>query len=165
MKINLLAVASVAFIALAASAQAANIYQLKFTAGADQGFVDFTTASPWTPAGTAVTGASGKIDGSSITGLSNYASADNILYAAAPPVDYNGVSVSTALDTFNFANYFGSFVLTKASVNPNGYPQDLSAINGAIAGVPEPATWAMMLMGLSGFGALLRSSRRNALTA
>ena len=31
--------------------------------------------------------------------------------------------------------------------------------------VPEPATWAMMLLGFGGVGAMIRSRRRRALTA
>lgn len=39
-----------------------------------------------------------------------------------------------------------------------------SADLAAPGGVPEPATWAMMLMGFFGLGAALRTSRRRALT-
>ena len=33
-------------------------------------------------------------------------------------------------------------------------------ILGSIAGVPEPASWALMLVGFGGLGAALRRSRR-----
>ena len=33
------------------------------------------------------------------------------------------------------------------------------------AGVPEPATWAMMLVGLGGLGATMRSRRKQTLAA
>jgi hypothetical protein len=32
-------------------------------------------------------------------------------------------------------------------------------VNGAPAGVPEPATWAMMLLGFGGLGVAMRNSR------
>jgi hypothetical protein len=34
---------------------------------------------------------------------------------------------------------------------------------GSLGGVPEPATWAMMLVGFGGLGAMLRSRRKQAL--
>jgi hypothetical protein len=49
--------------------------------------------------------------------------------------------------------------------NPeNGFAADLSTtINGpAVSGVPEPSSWAVMLLGLFATGALLRASRRRA---
>jgi len=50
----------------------------------------------------------------------------------------------------------------------NGDCSQSFAINGTpsgIGGVPEPATWAMMLVGFFGLGAVLRSSRRKLLGA
>jgi hypothetical protein len=43
----------------------------------------------------------------------------------------------------------------------SNYGWDSTQVAGAItAGVPEPATWAMMLMGVAGAGAALRTQRR-----
>ncbi len=48
-------------------------------------------------------------------------------------------------------------IALEAPINDNG---------GGIPGVPEPATWAMMLVGMFGLGAILRSARRsNAIVA
>jgi len=141
----------------AASAASATTYLLDFTAGTDYGNVTFTTAGPWTAP---VTGVGGEIDGFAVTGLSSYASSDNTLYDSAPHVSYGGLSVATSNDTFNFANVSG-LIVTKASVNPGGGAQNLVPVVGAISAVPEPAAWAMMLVGFTGLGAALRS-RRNA---
>jgi hypothetical protein len=140
----------------AASTASAATYILDFTAGADNGDITFTTAGAWT---SPVTGVSGQIDGFSISGLSSYAGSDNRLYNTAPHVSYGGVSVATSADTYNFANVSG-LIVTKASVNPGGTAQDLVAVNGAITAVPEPSTWAIMLVGFGGLGAAMRSRRR-----
>lgn len=162
MKAQLLVIASAAALVFAGSAQA-NTYQLNFTSGADSGFLDFTTTGPWTSSGVAITGVSGQIDGSAVTGLSGFAGADNLLEDTAPHVDYGGVSVSTALDTFNFTS-FGGFQMLKASVDPTGsISADLVPVTGSIAAVPEPATWAMLIMGVAMIGVAAR--RRNVVAA
>lgn len=59
----------------------------------------------------------------------------------------------------------GSDSLSIGAVNSSGfYYVDGVTVEPAAAGVPEPATWALMLVGLGGIGAVLRR-RKVALTA
>jgi hypothetical protein len=53
-----------------------------------------------------------------------------------------------------------SDIVKVANDGPNG-----GATITFFSGTPEPATWAMMLMGVAGLGAVLRNSRRKALDA
>ena len=151
--------AACAVVLCAASAASASTYLLDFTtAGADSGVITFTTAGAWTAP---VISVAGYVDDAKVTGLSSYAGSDNILYATDPHVSYGGVSVATLKDTYNFADV-GELIVTKASVNPGGGAQDLVPVTGSIVAVPEPATWAMMLVGFGGLGAAMRSRRNGA---
>jgi hypothetical protein len=150
--------AACAVVLCAASAANASTYLLDFTAGSDSGVVAFSTAGPWTAAVTAVFG---DIDHHVVTGLSSYAGSDNTLYATDPHVSYGGVSVATTNDIYNFADVSG-LIVTKYSVNPGGGAQDLVPVTGSITAVPEPAAWAMMLVGFGGVGAAMRSRRSGA---
>jgi hypothetical protein len=132
------------------------------------GFGTFTTpdggTSPFT-----VTGITGGETyngiGDTITGpVSPYAGADNLLYYPGPPfVDFPGISFST-ISSGDFNLYYdpsnlGSWVLSSFNA-PVGYPNGLSPIDlqvtqlASVAPVPEPATWAMMLLGFCGLGFL-----------
>ena len=65
-----------------------------------------------------------------------------------------GVSFAGTAESAIFsgsANYIGFDNITLGSASPRG--------------VPEPATWAMMLVGVAGVGASLRASRRKAVAA
>ena len=42
--------------------------------------------------------------------------------------------------------------------------ENLWAFSGGSGGVPEPATWGLMLIGLAGMGATLRRARKTAVT-
>lgn len=53
--------------------------------------------------------------------------------------------------------------ITFESTGANAFESDGFA--GAITGVPEPMSWALMIMGFGGVGATLRSSRRRAVAA
>jgi hypothetical protein len=127
-----------------------------------------------------LTSATGSINGHTITGLSGYDGASNVVFPGARfPVDTVGFSVaSDADDAFNIYQDAGSFdpdspfscgganfcILGPGSVGPGDPVQALTSLSITIApvSVPEPATWAMMLVGFGGLGATLRMRRRNA---
>jgi hypothetical protein len=63
--------------------------------------------------------------------------------------------------TVNNPGAAGLFSFTLQYTECCGGPANLDfAINGAPVGVPEPATWAIMLTGFAGLGAALRNRRR-----
>lgn len=63
---------------------------------------------------------------------------------------------SQTLSTLAGSSYTLSFQLSS-----NGTPSGLMvSASEAVAGVPEPATWAMMLLGFGALGVALRRSRR-----
>jgi hypothetical protein len=65
---------------------------------------------------------------------------------------------------FNFTATSGSQVLKFLSIGtPNSLPPIASIDGVSLTAVPEPAVWAMMLIGFGGMGAMLR--RRRALAA
>ena len=83
---------------------------------------------------------------------------------------FGGVSLFSATDSaaFNYTNFSTTATAVGASTelafnfqhNPSYFGLDnvsVTAVNGA---VPEPATWAMMLMGFGAMGVLLRRRRR-----
>ena len=107
---------------------------------------------------TAITGLVNGAD--AITGLSSYAGADNNLYSTGAWVTFAGLSFSTtSLGDFNFYNsgqgYYG---LLSSVSNINGYA-DGQIATANVAAVPEPSTWAMMLIGFMGVGFSTRRRR------
>ena len=55
-----------------------------------------------------------------------------------------------------------NIALTNLNTEPSGndFALDDMHLAGVAGGVPEPATWALMLMGFGGLGAMLRANRR-----
>jgi hypothetical protein len=143
----------------------ADVFNFGYTSSSSAtfGFGTFTTGSSVSPA--LVTGITGTevYNGIAdmITGLSSYAGADNLLFFPNPPfVDYGGISFSTVFSG-NFNLYYDAgnthnWVI--ASVNNPGFADGLNQINfqvtPAVAAVPEPSTWAMMILGFLGIGFL-----------
>jgi hypothetical protein len=110
---------------------------------------------------------------SNITGLSPYAASTNQLYFPGPPyVDFGGISFSTAAGVdFNLYNDnsgpLGNWILTSIG-NPVGYPDGQHAIQLSVTeerfgagSVPEPSTWAMMILGFLGVGVLAYRRKSN----
>ena len=66
---------------------------------------------------------------------------------------YSGVSGAAGIS---------NIVLTNNNLEPSGndFALDDMSLSGVAAGVPEPATWGLMIVGFGGMGAMLRSNRR-----
>ena len=145
-----------------ASSASADVYLWSFSNATDNGSGTFDTAAPWTLAGVAITGFTGSIDGNVITALSPYAASDNMLYSDPPHISQGGISLVTSLDTYNFEDYLGTRLI-KQSVDANGFVTSGVEITLSIAAVPEPSTWAMMILGFAGIGfmAYRRRGQRN----
>jgi len=75
----------------------------------------------------------------------------------------NSVGVHTSGDDFWNSSFFGAN-FTNAN-NEGVFPTFSSGVEGSEGAVPEPATWAMMLVGFGGLGAAMRRQRRVALAA
>ena len=90
-----------------------------------------------------------------ITGLSNYASADNLLYYPTQPyIDFSGISfVTLGGGSFNIGNG-PPYAIVSSILNPGGYfpSGPYTTINLQISQTPLPPAWTMMLIGLAGFG-------------
>lgn len=95
-----------------------------------------------------------------ITGLSNYAGADNNLYATGAWVTFGGLSFSTtSLGDFNFYNSgMGHYGFLSSATNAQGYA-DSRVATAHLSAVPEPASWAMMLVGFGATGFAMRRIR------
>ena len=109
-----------------------------------------------------ITGVTGTFNGSAITGLASVFGANNLYYLSGPfYVDGNGLGFSTAAGVS--ANLF---VTNGTSYRVNtqgaGLLTGLVTANSApvAAAVPEPATWAMMLIGFGAVGYGMRRRKR-----
>ncbi len=154
MKLALLAAAA---LAVAAVPAAAVTYAYTYAStGGDIGSGRLTTA---TPGLAAITGITGTFDGSAVTALSPYASADNNINPAGPYVTFSGVSVSTAGGT-DYNLYFdgSNYNITDSVNDPGGSGSGARNLTSfTVSQVPEPATWGLLL---AGFGMVGVAARR-----
>ncbi len=123
-----------------------------------------------------IIGISGIFDGQAITGLSTYAGADNLIHFAGQPyVSFPGFSFHTfSLGDINvFASNFNPLTNTgyfevKQSIDPVGYGTSGTPVTLALTqlspvpAVPEPSTWAMMILGFAGVGFMAYRKRKSA---
>lgn len=158
MTFKMLAVASAAtaLVALAPAAQATTTFG--FTLGGDLSGSGSLLADANGDGSFTVTDASGTIDGNAITGVyapGAFLSNDNRLAPSSnPAVTFAGISFMTGNGGYNL---YG---------NANGYgvgalPESLYAVTFDLtSAVPEPATWAMMLIGFGMVAGAARGRRR-----
>ena len=88
----------------------------------------------------------------------------SFLYAAGPGdpvIHYYGISQANGYNLFYDPNPITSGTINLSSLYPNnpGWSH-IDFFDTAPGGVPEPATWAMMLLGFGGIGIAMRRTRR-----
>lgn len=114
------------------------------------------TTSPLGIMGYAITGITGTLNGSAITGLSGFQGSNNYFYTSGSFVDGSGLGFTTAGGT-NASLYFASvaqkYQLTTTNPFSTGY---VTATATATPAVPEPAVWATLMIGFGGMGFALR---------
>jgi hypothetical protein len=94
--------------------------------------------------------------------------APDIIFLTDLTTPFTSASLSTDSNITNFGPGNVSLVGNEVEVNLNGATLNGGAtINVAIgsSAAPEPATWALMMLGIFGIGAALRLKRRSALAA
>ncbi len=80
-------------------------------------------------------------------------------------IEYPAYTVAGGTSAIN--SYISSYVAMAPSLHGNAYVllSDDGKSQGFVIGVPEPATWAMMILGFGAVGMMLRSRRRAVLAA
>jgi hypothetical protein len=145
----------------------ANVYDFSFFGKNVSGSGVITTGNTGSPY--AATGVTGTIFDSevgpgpfTITTLSGYAAADNLVYFPTQPfVDFGGLSFFTATGgQFNLGLGGGGpygYVLNASVVNPIGYANvpGSTDITLSVSQTPLPPAWTMMLIGFAGLGCML----------
>lgn len=98
---------------------------------------------------------------SPFTGLTGGYPYGGISFGAYAPIDAvsnNLVTAQTNLDAFT--SYYFTFISGDGYSQKN-FSASVQSATLAVQSVPEPATWAMMIVGFGAVGATMRSARRN----
>ena len=97
-----------------------------------------------------------------------YDTASNTFVTNPNTCGFAGCGFQSSLSAINSSGNYGFFF----NPVPGEYSEYSSPITGSIdglkisnGGVPEPASWALMLLGVGGVGAVLRTRRRKAVAA
>lgn len=151
---------------LTASAANAEQWTLGFSGTGTSGNIVFTaTHLSDIPARSQITAATGTINGESITGLSNWWGANNVLYTNDKSffADSGGIAFNTATNTYNLWNHYGAGMV--ASNLALGYVAgpDITFTLTQTAPIPEPETYAMLMAGLGVMGAMARRRKQKSI--
>jgi PEP-CTERM motif len=110
-----------------------------------------------------VTGITGTVDGQSIDGLSHSLGEDQLIFPTSTDVvDGNGLGFSVGTDGETVA------IFESSNKTPAGVFEDVAS-NARVgfgeftltAAVPEPSTWAMMILGFCGLGFMAYRRKRS----
>lgn len=174
-------IAATALTTVAAAPAFAAPYVLNYSGTVRGATTSFTTVLnlDLSSNGAVATFVSGTRNGIAITGISSYAGADNRLSFVDPFVSLGGLSYTvTGGTSYNFFyDRDGSYVLplgtagygeTNSVIDPSGSVGALAnrvtfaSVNGVAItpSVPEPASWAMMILGMGAIGYMLRRKVR-----
>jgi hypothetical protein len=159
--ISIIAAGLVATAALGATPASAALYNFSFSGSGQSGSGILTTASSSTikfgETAFAITGISGMLNGSAITGLSGFLGSDNYYFTTGTSfVDGSGVGFTTAAGTsasLYYQSTASSYRITTVSPFATAF---VTATSSAVAAVPEPASWAMMIAGFGLVGGAMR---------
>jgi len=155
--------AALTALALSASASASVTYT--FNSNPNSGFVgssaSFTVADFLTAPSTNITSFDSCVIGFGTVGspfTEPCVSIDVLISGGQSLIQLNGLSLVTS-DQFA-ANAFSTLGTNIGATYPNSAPSTLLVVqNGAGGAVPEPATWAMLLLGFAGIGVAMRRRR------
>jgi PEP-CTERM motif len=104
-----------------------------------------------------ITGVQGMFNGAAITGLASPFGANNLYYLTGPSfVDGSGLGFATAAGTsvnLFFQGSAGSYRINTVNPFTSSF---VDASSSALGGVPEPTTWAMLILGFGLIGAGMR---------
>ena len=109
---------------------------------------------------------SGEANGSPITGLSDYAGANNFIYDSGLFVDQGGISIGTAAGIdYNLFSYDGSYYVLSSTTTPyalqsNSSPLICLTFTPEVSAAPEPSTWLLLIVGVGVGGLILRRAKR-----
>ncbi len=93
--------------------------------------------------------------------VSDDGSQSSVFFFAQGGNDKTNMGWTTQTYTFKATGTTANLVFSATANNPYGPALD----NVSISAVPEPATWAMMIIGFGGVGSMLRSTRRKQVAA
>ena len=158
MKLGLLAAGAAVAALMVGGAAQARVFDFSYSGPGVSGEGQFIT----TPDGAdyLITDVTGVANGEAITGTSGYASADNLLsFPTEPFVDFSGIAFSTATKDWSIGYTGTAYGIVDSISDPSGDCCGITPLAFTV-GVPEPATWAMMLVGFGGLGVAMRSRRR-----